>query len=509
MSVQFNRSNDPNASRLIESLRYLGYDNYVAIADLVDNSIDADAKNIHIKISQDKGSVKISIADDGNGMDEYILDQALRLGSLTQKDPVSDLGRFGMGLVTASLSLARQTKVITKRSDSYLTSVVDIDEVINTNRFCKYLDKASEEEIQALNSAISDSATGTLVVLTKCDGIRNQNTSVFANTLRKHIGRIHRYFLIAGKVITVNGEPVKIVDPLELDDPATEIYSDDVYEITVSQNDTVRKDNVRVRIALIPADVSGGERDVALGIKNQGFYVLRNNREIKAADTLDAFTKHNDFNRMRGEVFLSGELDTAIGIDFTKRELVFEQSFKDQLLKYIKQQCTNIKRLESSGKKVQEDPELAGLHQQAAKHIDQKAKLLLMPKTQIEKRQSPQEEAKPSQAKSEKSPRGDFHETQESTASRCKFEFSKMGANGQIYECELRGRAILIRWNIEHPFYQRFIIDQRDDGRLVTAIDYLIYSMASAELHTISEDHLEVMNNFKAMTSANIRTLLS
>jgi hypothetical protein len=55
----------------------------------------------------------------------------------------------------------------------------------------------------------------------------------------------------------------------------------------------------------------------------------------------------------------------------------------------------------------------------------------------------------------------------------------------------------------------RFIIDQRADGRLVTAIDYLIYSMATAELQTLSEESYELINTFKAITSSNVRTLLA
>jgi hypothetical protein len=72
-----------------------------------------------------------------------------------------------------------------------------------------------------------------------------------------------------------------------------------------------------------------------------------------------------------------------------------------------------------------------------------------------------------------------------------------------------RRSTIVIQWNIEHPFYQRFILDQRSDGRLVTAVDYLIYSMASAELKTLSEESHEVLNSYKAIVSSSVRTLLA
>lgn len=509
MNRQFNSPNDPNAGKLIESLRYLGYDNYVAIADIVDNSIDADANNVWIKIWTEKQQLKIMVADDGNGMDNQTLDQALRLGSITDKNPVSDLGKFGMGLVTAGLSLARKTTVITRQESVFLTSIMDIDEVIEKNAFCKFIGESDENEVKLFCETLPEAMTGTLVLFEKCDGVKNKNVSTFASTLRKHLGRVHRYFLRAGKKIFTNGERIDIVDPLELENPATEIYSDDEYPITVKLNGTERVEKIRVRIALIPEEKAAGERQVALGIKTQGFYILRNNREIKNADTLDAFTKHNDFNRMRGEVFLPGQLDEIVGIDFTKREVVFDQSFKDQLLNYLKPQCTSIKRQESGKTKVKENPEVEGLHQEAQRYIDQKAKLLILPKTEVEKRQLAGRVSEPRKETPPERTRGNFRETQKSEVTRCKFQCASYGPNGQIYECDLVGRTVVITWNIDHPFYQRFVLDQRSDGRLVTAVDYLIYSMASAELTTISDDNLELLSNFKSIVSSNVRALLS
>ena len=87
MSTTFSHKNLPNPSKLIESLRYLGYDNYGAIADLVDNSWDAGAKKVKIWVRIRSGEPEIIIADDGTGMDEAVLNQAIKLGSMIDKDP--------------------------------------------------------------------------------------------------------------------------------------------------------------------------------------------------------------------------------------------------------------------------------------------------------------------------------------------------------------------------------------------------------------------------------------
>ena len=95
--MRYDRPNDPNAGRLVDSLRHLGYGNYEALADLVDNSIDADAQIISVSVQSKNNQPQISIADNGKGMSEAVLDQAMRLGSITQRDLNSDLGKFGIG----------------------------------------------------------------------------------------------------------------------------------------------------------------------------------------------------------------------------------------------------------------------------------------------------------------------------------------------------------------------------------------------------------------------------
>src|SRR5437868_6872036 len=89
--VEFDRENQPNAAILMRSLRHLGYNNHSAIADLVDNSIDAEAAHVGIEVLRDKGDFVISIIDDGHAMDEAVLDEALKLGSDTERNAASDL----------------------------------------------------------------------------------------------------------------------------------------------------------------------------------------------------------------------------------------------------------------------------------------------------------------------------------------------------------------------------------------------------------------------------------
>ena len=90
----------------------------------------------------------------------------------------------------------------------------------------------------------------------------------------------------------------------------------------------------------------------------------------------------------------------------------------------------------------------------------------------------------------------------------CEIREERLGPNGQIYECDMEGRKVILRYNVEHPFYQRFVVDNIADSRIVTAADFLIYSMASAELKILDEGESDVLNNFKLVLSANLARYL-
>lgn len=508
--MRYDRPNDPNAGRLIESLRHLGYGNYEAIADLVDNAIDAEARHVNLRVHQKNNQPQISIADDGVGMTKDVLDQAMRLGSLTSRDLNSDLGKFGMGLVTASLSIAKKCHVISRTDEGCWSSAWDVDEVVAKNAFVKHLDTAAADEVELLDAEIGGNSNGTLVILTKCDNLSNRNMSAFASTLKNQLGRVHRYFIDAGREFRINGDVVAAVDPLQLSDPSTETVIDDVFHVTVDEGESERKEGVRARIVLVP-ESPANELDVARSMKAQGFYVMRNQREIMNAVTLNFFTKHGDFNRMRAELFFPGTLDGLVGVEFTKRQVNLDQSLYDQLANTLIPTCRTIKRREATKKRVETSEAQQQLHNQSAKAIAEKDKLLIKPKAVIEKRQQRKNTGNGHSSKPETDrERKNLTRTQAlETRLNCEIREEKLGPNGQIYECDMEGRKLVLRYNVEHPFYQRFIVDNINDGRLVTAADFLIYSMATAELRMLDDGELDAVNNFKAVMSGNLRTLLN
>ena len=124
----------PSAPILIESIRSIGYSFQSAIADLIDNSISANAKKIKI-YSIPNINPYIIIFDDGNGMNEKELEEAMRLGSKNPKEvrDENDLGRFGLGLKSASLSQCRSLIVASKKDNRISAFSWNLDHVIEKN----------------------------------------------------------------------------------------------------------------------------------------------------------------------------------------------------------------------------------------------------------------------------------------------------------------------------------------------------------------------------------------
>ena len=124
----------PDAPTLMWSTRAIGYTTPAAVADLIDNSVSASASNINIQFMSGENSY-VSILDDGCGMSPENLRIAMKYGSRNplQERSASDLGRFGLGLKTASLSQCKRLTVASKNGDTISAYCWDLDHVLDAN----------------------------------------------------------------------------------------------------------------------------------------------------------------------------------------------------------------------------------------------------------------------------------------------------------------------------------------------------------------------------------------
>ena len=93
---------------------------------------------------------------------------------------------------------------------------------------------------------------------------------------------------------------------------------------------------------------------------------------------------------------------------------------------------------------------------------------------------------------------------------KVKFITESAGRTGNIFNAHLQGKTTVIEWNIDHPFYERFVILNKDNASLVTAVDYLIYSIASSQLKVLGDDNnkAEIIYQLISVMSNNMRALL-
>ena len=161
----------PRADHLMESLRGAGYSLPAAVSDLIDNSITAGAVNIWLQFHWSGANSRVSILDDGRGMSETELVDAMRIGSRSPREErkADDLGRFGLGLKTASISQARSLTVATCTASSRSMSIRqwDLDHLASVGEW--QLLRPSAEAVGESAAALRELPHGTLVVWEKPD----------------------------------------------------------------------------------------------------------------------------------------------------------------------------------------------------------------------------------------------------------------------------------------------------------------------------------------------------
>ena len=512
----YDSKNTPNAKILISALQHIGYENNVAICDIVDNSIDADSTRIQIFINDENEELKIMIADNGCGMDYDVLNEALKLGSESDHSENIDLGKFGMGLSTAGLSLANKTTVITKslNSSEILKSSTDVNIVKECNEFVKFIGNANEEEKKLFKSIVNNE-TGTIIIFEECIGVTNKNVKQFSNKLIKEMARIYRKYMNR-ITFEINGEIVKPYDPLLLDEEdefKSEVYSDEDYEVKWKDNKTgeIKSGIVHVKLVLLQAYNEEFQKNRDINMKNQGFSVLRNNREIAFGFVpKDWFTKHPNYNRVRGELSFDSELDEPMGVNFTKNGIdmvdSIANSLRNDLLPQIKAMSNKTKQ------KAKVSEEEINSHREAEKVINNKSKLLITPKVKIEKRNPKTETTERQKEKQEpKNERIRIPRKTQNKNANVEFITTHNGRLAPIFDAWQEGKKIMIAWNTDHPFYDRFVTDNKDNQSLVTSVDFLIYSLAAAQIQAMGDDEEKaiMIENIISTMSTNMRALLS
>ncbi|MCB9764449.1 MAG: ATP-binding protein [Alphaproteobacteria bacterium] len=300
-----------------------------AVAELVDNAIQAEASRILIRVERDptdrRWPLRLSVQDDGVGMDAAQLRQALRFGGSARFDDRRGLGRYGMGLPNSSLSQARRLEVLTwRRRKAGLFCYLDVDEI------------AAGDVVEVpppLSATLQDEALdpltprGTRVTWRRCDRLDFKRASTIAKHLCVELGRIFRHFIWEGLDLRVNGEPVVGVDPLFLHPAgphsgATAYGAPLRYELRAANGEV---GEVVVTFAELPVaewhDLPNAEKSARGIVKGAGLSVVRAGREIDRGWMLFGAKRRENYDDWwRCELRFEPCLDEHFGITHTKQQ---------------------------------------------------------------------------------------------------------------------------------------------------------------------------------------------
>jgi hypothetical protein len=505
----------PDARRTIEGLRDTGYDFLTAIADIVDNSIAAEATRVSIgaSLAMD-GELEVSVSDDGYGMSRDELLDAMKYGSRVRESP-SSLGKFGLGLKTASTAICRQLTVVSRPPEMVEPHAAqwDLDYVAEENRWLLRLPPVSSHERSLLDDVARDSS-GTVVIWRKVDrllpGSHRDNMGAAArnalvrivDSLKRHLAMTYVRYLSGDEgrprvEISVNGKRIEPWDPFW--STGSEVLLDKTVPVKIDGEDS----SFRLRAFVLPprSELSESDlRDAEITADRQGFYVFREDRVISAGGWLGMFRIEPHLSLCRIEFSFDHRLDDALQIDIKKsriRMLADLQEAVKRLVGPARAEATERYRKNQRSTIAGRAPSIhAASNSAVANRIDSLSRATVTA-------------VGPDQARVA-NPRGEVIISIPTI----------LDADGGPYVVVVEQLQDSLLWrpglvegknavllNAGHPFYQRAYSALEKAPVGVQAIDFLLWGLCEAELWAVSDDEREHMEAVRREVSRITREL--
>ena len=326
------RNAPPRAGAMLEALRGLGYSTAAALADIIDNSVSAGSTEVRVDFAWAGAGSRVSVLDDGRGMDDATLESAMRLGDknpLDARDP-NDLGRFGMGLKTASFSQCRRLTVASVRNGSRSCLRWDLDALAANPDGGWLLFEGTAAGSESLLDPLSGRQSGTLVVWELLDRIVTDGYAAedfvdLIDRVEAHLAMIFHRLLQGPQArlrVLLNGRPVAPWDPFMSGHPAKP------WDSPVARQRTA-EGLVSVECHVLPHKdkLSAEEFESGAGPEGwnaqQGFYVYRNGRLLVAGGWLGlgqgrAWNREESYRLARLRLDIPNTADAAWKIDIRK-----------------------------------------------------------------------------------------------------------------------------------------------------------------------------------------------
>ncbi len=488
-----------NISQVYESLRYNDYSVENGIGEIVDNSVEAGASEIRVYFAKKTRRVgkkdieeidKIIIMDNGSGMSPKVLAKCLVLGCSMRehKNGKLGIGRFGVGMTLGSISLARHVEVYSRDvvNREFYSTYIDLDEI--NSKSLDAVPAPEKKEVPTEHADFFMGQTGTMVVLSNCDRMdgtgKKMSPSEMNGLIATYLGRTYRKFIEAGLKIYLDDRQVYMHDPLylagptqfdtkEKQDPKAELYSTSTIELPVPGKDGETA-VVTIRISLLPKEwrlnIGDGGNAEARKRKidqNEGVSILRANREVlyDKVPYLIGMKKgqfsYQENDRWWGcEISFPPELDEYFQVRYIKRGAEPIGSLKDRLKEQLTGPVTSLRKIIKSDrdqKKAEENQSKSAFENAEQMMSDLNS---VLPKNQAGKSMSAEEE----QQKIEEILSQSVSEDEKVEAHRNDL-LNKMYSivpvkypQQILFETDtLLDDKIVIKLNVNHPFYQKVI----------------------------------------------------
>ena len=346
----------PRAGAMIEALRGLGYSTATALADLVDNSIAAGAGSVDLTFVWKGPHSHITIQDDGRGMDDAGLDRAMRLGHQSPLDAraANDLGRFGLGLKTASFSQCRRLTVASRQKGCPIACLRwDLDVLASSDDDTWRLLVGPADGSLRLLDPLQEAPQGTLVLWEKLDrivtpGFSERNFLDLIDVVEQHLAMVfHRY--LTGKPrrlrIAINDRAVTPWDPFLA-----------THHATWSSPTAILAPGVAAQCHVLPHKdrLDRRQQEEAAGVDGwtaqQGFYVYRNQRLLVAGSWLGLghgrpWMKEEAHRLARIRLDIPNSADAAWKIDIRKSTARPPVALRQDLTHLMEDTCRRARRV--------------------------------------------------------------------------------------------------------------------------------------------------------------------
>ncbi|MBI1916465.1 MAG: ATP-binding protein [Planctomycetes bacterium] len=490
-----------------------------AIAELVDNSLQAGARHVNINIAvQDEGleyPLRVSVLDDGCGMDKNTLRQALRFGGSSRFNDRSGLGRYGMGLPNSSLSQARRVEVYSwLKPGSVLHSYLDVDEIAKG-----VMTEVPDPKPATLAAWVGkvQSPTGTLVVWTRCDRLDHRRVSTIARKLAPPLGRIFRYYLWGGVTILINGSKAEPFDPLYLHEnspePGAQLYGKPI-EYTVeargASGAVEGTGTVVITFSELPVrtwhQLSNEEKRQLGVINGAGVSVVRAKREIDFGWFFMGSKRRENYDDWwRCEIRFDPILDEAFGITHTKQQI----RPQDYLLDILSNDLENLaKALNGRVRHTHLQVRAVDRTVEVERLASEKDQLL----KPLPKALSTEQEGVLDNLKKRHPSLRDVPPPEEGGALQYRIVQDSV-KDTSFFTYAFKDGLLVLVVNPEHPFYKKLykpLIENetKENRELRSQIDLLLLAAARAEAAVTHDSQREALAQFRKVWSDNVATFL-